>query len=146
MWRPCQGAHSWVRKTFGITMDGEQTEYIWGVCDFVPDTDFPDIRNRTAIHSANGSCMIIPREEDKVRLYIQLSSREAIDANTGRVDKSRMGPDKLIEVSDPLSLGLCPRRWMYRVSDDQCIGCPQILCAIYYRNSGVIRLVDNLRQ
>ena len=48
-------------------MDGEQTDYIWGVVDTIPETDFPDIRNRTAIHSDNGSCMVIPREGDTVR-------------------------------------------------------------------------------
>src|SRR5271168_4159583 len=89
------GAHSWVRKAFNIAMEGEQTEYIWGVIDFTPDTDFPDIRSRCAIHSNNGSCMVIPREGDKVRLYIQLDSK---DASTMRVDKSQMGPHQLFEV------------------------------------------------
>ena len=114
------GAHSWVRKTMGITMDGEQTgqslitralflelnrflsiDYIWGVVDLVPETDFPDIRNRCAIHSNNGSCMIIPREGDKVRLYIQLGENDVvIDRSTGRVDKekTKVGPEELLEV------------------------------------------------
>jgi len=52
----------------GFTMDGEQTDYIWGVVDSIPETDFPDIRNRTAIHSDNGSCMVIPREGDTVSI------------------------------------------------------------------------------
>ncbi|OBZ73534.1 Phenol 2-monooxygenase [Grifola frondosa] len=93
------GAHSWVRKTFGITMDGEQTDYIWGVVDTVPETDFPDIRNRCAIHSNNGSCMVIPREGDKVRLYIQLSDKQFVDPSTGRVDKDNVSPEKLLEVA-----------------------------------------------
>ncbi|CCM01337.1 uncharacterized protein FIBRA_03386 [Fibroporia radiculosa] len=93
------GAHSWVRKTLGIAMEGEQTDFIWGVLDFVPETDFPDIRNRCAIHSNNGSCMIIPREGDTVRLYIQLTGTDAVDAATGRIDKSRLGPEKLLEVA-----------------------------------------------
>ncbi|KAH7919888.1 hypothetical protein BV22DRAFT_840363 [Leucogyrophana mollusca] len=93
------GAHSWVRKSFGITMDGEQTDYVWGVVDMVPDTNFPDIRNRTAIHSTNGSCMIIPREGDVVRLYVQLSDKDVIDPASGRIDKSRMSPEKLLEVA-----------------------------------------------
>ncbi|KAF9818266.1 hypothetical protein IEO21_02894 [Rhodonia placenta] len=93
------GAHSWVRKSFGIAMEGEQTDYIWGVVDMVPETDFPDIRNRCAIHSTNGSCMIIPREGDTVRLYIQLTDADAVDARSGRVDKSKMGPAKLLEVA-----------------------------------------------
>lgn len=91
------GAHSWIRKTFGISMEGEQSQYVWGVVDLIPDTDFPDIRNKCAIHSNNGSCMIIPREEDKVRLYIQLDGRDVID-NTGRVDKSKIGPEKILDV------------------------------------------------
>ncbi|EIW75097.1 hypothetical protein CONPUDRAFT_147281 [Coniophora puteana RWD-64-598 SS2] len=93
------GAHSWVRKTLDISMDGEQTDYIWGVVDMVPDTNFPDIRNRTAIHSVNGSCMVIPREGDKVRLYIQLADRDVLDPATGRVDRERMSPEKLMAVA-----------------------------------------------
>ncbi|KAI8996410.1 FAD binding domain-containing protein [Trametes punicea] len=93
------GAHSWVRKSLGISMDGEQTDYIWGVVDMVPDTDFPDIRCKCAVHSNNGSCMIIPREGDLVRLYIQLSDRDVVDPTTGRVDKSKMGPEKLLAVA-----------------------------------------------
>ncbi|KAF8126082.1 FAD binding domain-containing protein [Boletus edulis] len=103
------GAHSWVRKALGIGMEGEQTDYIWGVVDMVPETNFPDIRNRTAIHSENGSCMIIPREGDLVRFYTQLSDTDIIDPLTGRVDKSKMSPQKLISVSrrilHPFELG-----------------------------------------
>ncbi|KAF7969243.1 hypothetical protein HWV62_27888 [Athelia sp. TMB] len=91
------GAHSWVRKSLGIAMEGIQTEYIWGVLDLVPETDFPDVRNRCAIHSNNGSCMIIPREGDGIRLYVQLSDTDVIDPTTGRVDPKKMGPDELLE-------------------------------------------------
>ncbi|KAH8110730.1 FAD binding domain-containing protein [Phellopilus nigrolimitatus] len=95
------GAHSWVRKQLGFTMDGEQTEYVWGVVDMIPTTDFPDIRNRTAIHSNYGSCMIIPREGDIVRLYIQLSdedAREVLNTN-GRIDKMLWTPQRLMEIA-----------------------------------------------
>lgn len=92
------GAHSWVRKTLNISMDGEQTEYIWGVIDVIADTDLPDFRNKAAIHSINGSCMVIPREGDKIRLYIQLEGKDVINAD-GRVDKSKMGPEKILEVA-----------------------------------------------
>lgn len=81
-------------------MEGEQTDYVWGVVDMVPDTDFPDIRNKCAIHSTNGACMIIPREGDKVRLYIQLGSNDGVGSN-GRVNKGHIGPDYLLNV-------LCP--------------------------------------
>ncbi|KIM44405.1 hypothetical protein M413DRAFT_442389 [Hebeloma cylindrosporum] len=92
------GAHSWVRKTLGIAMEGEQTEYIWGVVDLTPETDFPDIRNKSAIHSNNGSCMIIPREGDKVRLYIQLDESGFVSRN-GRIDKGKIGPYQLLEIA-----------------------------------------------
>jgi FAD binding domain len=79
-------------------MEGEQTGYVWGVVDFIPDTDFPDIRNKCNIHSNNGACMIVPREDDKVRLYIQLDSKNATDPSNTRVDKSQMGPHQLFDV------------------------------------------------
>ncbi|RDB15345.1 Phenol 2-monooxygenase [Hypsizygus marmoreus] len=93
------GAHSWVRKACDIEMEGEQTEYIWGVVDMVPETDFPDIRNKCAIHSINGSCGIVPREGDKVRLYIQLGSHGELDDTSGRVAKELMGPNMLLDVA-----------------------------------------------
>ncbi|EJD48151.1 hypothetical protein AURDEDRAFT_183516 [Auricularia subglabra TFB-10046 SS5] len=90
------GAHSWVRKMLGIAMEGESTDYVWGVVDSIPETDFPDIRNKSAIHSSNGSCMVIPREGDVVRLYIQLEQAEFVE--NGRVDKSKVTPQRLMDV------------------------------------------------
>ncbi|QRW10735.1 phenol 2-monooxygenase [Ceratobasidium sp. AG-Ba] len=53
----CDGAHSWTRSQMGWKMEGEHTDFVWGVVDTIPDTDFPDIRNRTAIHSDNGAIL-----------------------------------------------------------------------------------------
>ncbi len=36
----CDGAHSWTRRQINSVMEGEQTEYIWGVLDIIPITDF----------------------------------------------------------------------------------------------------------
>lgn len=85
-------------STYKIFITHPHVDYVWGVVDLVPDTDFPDIRNRCAIHSNNGSCMIIPREGDKVRLYIQLGHTDAVDSTNGRVDMSKTSPYKLMEV------------------------------------------------
>ena len=74
------------------------TDYIWGVIDTVPETNFPDIRNRCVIHSEHGSCMVIPREGDMVRLYIQLSDKQVVDPATGRVDKGKVSTDHLLQV------------------------------------------------
>lgn len=97
---------SWVRKQLGIYMEGETTQHVWGVVDLVPETDFPDVRHRTLIHSDAGSCMIIPREGDEVRLYIQLA--EGLEKGAeGRLDRSKVGPEKVMAVS-------MPRRWETR--------------------------------
>ena len=36
----CDGAHSWTRRQLGIIMEGEQTDYVWGVIDVIPFTNF----------------------------------------------------------------------------------------------------------
>lgn len=36
----CDGAHSWTRRQLGFVMEGEQTDFIWGVLDIIPITDF----------------------------------------------------------------------------------------------------------
>lgn len=93
----CDGGHSWVRRKLGIEMVGEQTDYIWGVLDAIPQTDFPDIRSRCAIHSADqGSVMIIPRENDLVRFYVQLQER-AIPGQ--RVDRSKYTPEVVLDAA-----------------------------------------------
>lgn len=36
----CDGAHSWTREKIGSELQGEPTDFIWGVLDIVPITDF----------------------------------------------------------------------------------------------------------
>lgn len=92
------GAHSWTRNQLGFKLEGESTDYIWGVLDIVPITDFPDIRMRCAIHSeSSGSVMVIPRENKLVRLYIQLTTTNADDGTAGKkFDRSTITPDTII--------------------------------------------------
>lgn len=70
----CDGARSQVRKALGRRLTGESANQAWGVMDVLAVTDFPDIRLKTAIHSADeGSLLIIPREGGYlVRMYIEL--------------------------------------------------------------------------
>ncbi len=70
----CDGARSQVRRALGRTLNGESANQAWGVMDVLAVTDFPDIRLKTAIHSASeGSLLIIPREGGYlVRMYIEL--------------------------------------------------------------------------
>ncbi|EKG15728.1 Monooxygenase FAD-binding protein [Macrophomina phaseolina MS6] len=94
----CDGAHSWTRRQLGFELEGEATDYIWGVLDVVPITDFPDIRNRCVIHSADeGSLMVIPRERGLVRLYIQL--KEVVPDASGRADRSKITPELIIKAA-----------------------------------------------
>ncbi|PMD54150.1 phenol monooxygenase [Hyaloscypha bicolor E] len=80
------GAHSLVRRSMGLKLQGETSDFIWGVVDLIVDTDFPDIRRRCAIHSDNGSVMVIPREriatgEYLTRLYVHVQEEVKPDSD-----------------------------------------------------------------
>lgn len=70
----CDGARSTVRKCLGRALHGDSANQAWGVMDVLAVTDFPDVRLKAVIHSANeGNVLIIPREGGYlVRLYIEL--------------------------------------------------------------------------
>jgi phenol 2-monooxygenase (NADPH) len=70
----CDGARSVVRKCLARALHGDSANQAWGVMDVLAITDFPDIRLKSAIQSANeGSLLVIPREGGYlVRLYIEL--------------------------------------------------------------------------
>jgi phenol 2-monooxygenase (NADPH) len=114
----CDGAHSWVRKQLGsdFALVGDSTEYVWGVLDVIPITDFPDIRTRCAIHSAeSGSMMIIPRENRLTRLYIQLKvTSDASAGNTGRVDRSTITPETILQAARKI---IAPYKLSYQHCD-----------------------------
>ncbi|MFO1314883.1 MAG: FAD-binding monooxygenase [Burkholderiales bacterium] len=76
----CDGAHSRVREAIGAIPHGDFANHAWGVMDVLAVTDFPDIRIKCAIQSADhGNLLIIPREGGYlVRLYVDLG-----DVNPG---------------------------------------------------------------
>ncbi|KAJ2911833.1 hypothetical protein MD484_g8578, partial [Candolleomyces efflorescens] len=98
------GAHSWVRRSLGISMEGEQTDSVWGVIDVRLDTDFPDTRAKSIVNSTTGTCFLIPREDDKDRIYIQLdgTNMAVSTASKGRVDKTAASPEKLFAVAQEI--------------------------------------------
>ncbi|KAK5658178.1 hypothetical protein OQA88_2151 [Cercophora sp. LCS_1] len=109
----CDGARSWTRRALGFELDGEATDFIWGVMDIIPITDFPDIRMRCAIHSANnGSLMVIPRENRMVRLYIQL--KEVTPDASGRADRSKITPELIFGAAQKI---LAPYKIDYEYCD-----------------------------
>ncbi|KXT06833.1 hypothetical protein AC578_7212 [Pseudocercospora eumusae] len=110
------GAHSWVRRQLGFKLEGDSTDYIWGVLDIVPITDFPDIRMRCAIHSASsGSVMVIPRENKLVRLYIQLTTTEnAAEGGAAKADRSKISPETILASAQKI---MAPYKITYRKLD-----------------------------
>lgn len=70
----CDGAHSAVRKAIGGVLHGDAANQAWGVMDILANTDFPDVRQKCLISSANeGNVFILPREGGYVfRMYVEL--------------------------------------------------------------------------
>ena len=70
----CDGAHSAVRKAIGGVLHGDAAHQAWGVMDILANTDFPDVRQKCLISSAQeGNVLILPREGGYVfRMYVEL--------------------------------------------------------------------------
>ncbi|KAH7114452.1 FAD binding domain-containing protein [Dendryphion nanum] len=75
-----EGARSFVRDQLGVKIHHKDPiAHVWGVMDGVVRTNFPDIKMKCTIHSDAGSIMVIPREDNMVRLYIQIASSTDAD-------------------------------------------------------------------
>ena len=69
----CDGARSVVRKSIARQLQGDSANQAWGVMDMLAVTDFPDIRYKAAVQSAQGNLLVIPREGGYlVRLYVEM--------------------------------------------------------------------------
>jgi 2-polyprenyl-6-methoxyphenol hydroxylase-like FAD-dependent oxidoreductase len=69
----CDGARSAVRQAIGRRLVGDSANQAWGVMDVLAVTDFPDIRFKSAVQSAHGNLLVIPREGGfLVRLYVEM--------------------------------------------------------------------------
>jgi len=90
----CDGARSAVRKSIGRALHGDSANHAWGVMDVLAVTDFPDVRVKSLIQSANdGSSIIIPREGGYLfRLYIELDKLDAGE----RISNRNVTADDLI--------------------------------------------------
>ncbi|HTX11448.1 MAG TPA: FAD-dependent monooxygenase [Solirubrobacteraceae bacterium] len=94
----CDGARSAIRPAIGRELVGDATNESWGVMDALAVSDFPDIRVKCAISSANeGNILIIPREGGfLVRFYIELD--EVSDSEM--LQSRRVTPEKLADVAN----------------------------------------------
>ncbi|KAJ9223727.1 hypothetical protein DTO271D3_8037 [Paecilomyces variotii] len=95
-----EGARSFVREKLGIQIrHKDPISHVWGVMDGVVRTDFPDIKTKCTIHSDSGSIMVIPREENMVRLYVQIASSTDPDFNprkTATVEEVQAAAKKIL--------------------------------------------------
>jgi phenol 2-monooxygenase len=120
----CDGARSAVRRVIGTTLEGDSANQAWGVMDVLAVTDFPDIRRKSAIHSAKeGSILIIPREGGYlVRMYIELDKL----AENQRVGNLNVTIDYLIDAArrilHPYSLAVKEVAWwsVYEIGHRLC--------------------------
>jgi len=109
----CDGAHSTVRKSIGRALHGDSANHAWGVMDVLAVTDFPDIRLKSLIQSANdGSVLVIPREGGYlVRLYVELDELEVGE----RVSNRKITPEDVIanarRVFNPYTLEVREVAW-----------------------------------
>lgn len=80
------GARSQVRRSIGGSLRGDQAYHAWGVMDILLNTDFPDIRKKSAIQSHDGgNILLIPREGGHlVRMYVDLGEVDAEDGGKVR--------------------------------------------------------------
>jgi phenol 2-monooxygenase len=119
----CDGARSNIRAAIGRELVGDATNESWGVMDVLAVTDFPDIRVKCAITSADrGNILIIPREGGYlVRFYIELD-----EVGDDILDKRSVTPEKLTEVANrilhPYSLELKDVGWwsVYEIGQRLC--------------------------
>ena len=120
----CDGARSAVRTSLGLALRGDTANQAWGVMSVLATTDFPDIRLKTVVHSANeGSLLIIPREGGyMVRLYIELGG---LNENE-RVSSRHITVDHLISAArrilHPYSLDVKDVVWwsVYEIGQRLC--------------------------
>lgn len=90
----CDGARSGVRKSMGRELVGDAANQAWGVMDVLAVTDFPDVRHKVAVQSANGgNLLIIPREGGYLfRIYVEMDKL----GEDERVAARNITQDKLI--------------------------------------------------
>lgn len=100
-----EGARSFVREELGIKIQHKDPiSHVWGVMDGVVRTNFPDIKMKCTIHSDHGSIMVIPRENNLVRLYIQIASSDEPDFNPRKTATVEEVQEHAIQIMKPYHL------------------------------------------
>ncbi len=115
----CDGARSRVRDAIGAVPRGDFANHAWGVVDMLAATDFPDIRLKAAIQSADeGNILLIPREGGyMVRLYVDLGEIDPADRDAFRLITQDQVIQAARRVLRPYTLDVRDVAWfaVYRV-------------------------------
>ncbi|MGI9261294.1 MAG: FAD-dependent monooxygenase, partial [Woeseiaceae bacterium] len=122
----CDGARSTVRQLLSLEMRGDSANKAWGVMDLLVVTDFPDIRIKSIIQSAEeGNVLIIPREGGHlVRFYVEMDKL----SESERVSNKKITPEQLIAASQrilhPYTLDVKEVAWwsVYEIGQRLCDG------------------------
>ena len=120
----CDGARSAVRQSLGRELRGDSASQAWGVMDVLAVTDFPDIRLKALIQSAQeGSILLIPREGGTLfRVYVEL---DKLNKNE-RVSNRNITIDRLIAAAQrilhPYTLDVKEVAWwsVYEIGQRLC--------------------------
>ncbi|KAF7562587.1 hypothetical protein G7046_g1541 [Stylonectria norvegica] len=100
-----EGARSFIRQQLNIGVTHkDRISHVWGVMDGVVNTDFPDIKMKCTIHSERGSIMVIPREDNMVRLYIQIASSTDPDWSPKRTATEEEVQESAKKILHPYSI------------------------------------------
>ncbi|ACL55852.1 FAD-binding monooxygenase [Methylobacterium nodulans] len=109
----CDGARSRVRDAIGAEPRGDFANHAWGVVDMLAVTDFPDIRLKAAIQSADeGNILLIPREGGYlVRLYVDLGEIDPNNRDAFRLNTQEMVIETAQRVLRPYTLDVRDVAW-----------------------------------
>jgi 2-polyprenyl-6-methoxyphenol hydroxylase-like FAD-dependent oxidoreductase len=102
-----------VRGAIGAVPKGDFANHAWGVVDMLAVTDFPDIRLKAAIQSADaGNILLIPREGGYlVRLYVDLGEIDPADRDAFRHITQEQVIDTARRVLRPYTLDVKDVAW-----------------------------------
>ena len=122
----CDGARSTVRQQISLEMRGDSANKAWGVMDLLVVTNFPDIRVKSIIQSAEeGNLLIIPREGGHlVRFYVEMDKLKKSE----RVSNLKITAEQLIAAAQrilhPYTLDVKEVAWwsVYEIGQRLCDG------------------------
>lgn len=81
------GARSSTRTSMGFAASSQGGEHVWAVADVLVKTDFPDHRCRVVIRTkSKGGCMLIPRKDNGIRMFAQITEADAQSLKESEVD------------------------------------------------------------